>query len=494
MLKPIIGAPNEHSENTPLHPAGTSRINCLIATLIISLFLSGCEIKSAQIRQPALEGTDNGEVFLYTRPFQQEADRLRFRLEGAFAVRDDGMLFPLSAALNEIKSRGMKRQRLLASGRLPQGNYTGFSFKSSGAFLETEEGEAALLVTAEPAFTEFPFSIVKERSYVMSLEFNYMKSIRQGVGFSPSFAISFPDRPVVNLLGYVANYDSDNITVIDKREMQVIGVMTTGKGPAGMAFDRLLKRAYVALSEDDSVDVIDITAGGRINRIRLNPGDKPREPALAPDGSLLITANSGSDSISIIDPSAYIELERIPAGNGPHSVAVDPAGRRAYVFNTISGTISVIDLAGRSVTATISTEPGPLRGQFNRDGSRLYVIHEWSSYLTIIDPFSLSVTGRIRVGMDAVALKLDTRTNLLYVGKKDNMLVEVYDPLSLLPIDYIKIEGSPSYITIDNEGNNLYLVLPEMNTLLVIDIISKKLVAEIDAGVMPSWVTLMGER
>lgn len=466
----------------------------LILILISCLFLPGCQMKSASLKPAALEGTDQGEVFLYTRPFQQEADRLRFNIEGIYAVRDDGTSFPLSAALNEIKSRDMKRQRLIASGRLPEGSYTGFSFKIRDAFLETEEGEAALLVTDGPAITDFPFEIVKEKSYALSLEFNYIKSIWKGVGFRPSFSIAFPERPVVNLSGYTANYSSNNITVFDKRAMEVTGVITTGRGPSGIALDERFKRAYVTLSDDDSVDVIDMTAGERINTIRLNTGDRPGNPALTPDGKTLLTVNSQSDTVSVIDPLAFFEMKRINVGSGPNSIEIDNEGRRAYVFNTLSSTISVIDLASASVAATISTEPGPLRGQFNRDGNRLYVIHEWSSYVSVIDPSSLSTLDRVRAGIGVNTLKLDTRSDLFYIGKKNDPVVEVYDPLSSFPVDYINGEGNASYITIDNEGNNLYLVVPETKTLIIVNIISKRIISKIDVGESPSWVTMMGER
>lgn len=465
-----------------------------LSVLVFSLFLWGCQMKSAFLKPAAPEGTDNGEVFLYAQPFPQEADRLRFSIEAVFAVRDDGMVLPLSLSLSEFKSRDMKRQRLIASGWLPPGHYTGFSFKVRDASLEVEEGEANLLVPEAPVMAEFQFEISRERSHVMWLKFNYMQSINKGIGFSPSFSVFLPERPVSGLTGYVANYDSNNITVFDKKSMQVIGTITAGKGPGGIAIDKDHRRAYVTLAVDDAVDVIDMTSGLVINSIKLSPGDSPREPAFTPDRRLLLTANSRSDTVSVIDPSSLIELTRIPVGNGPNSIVIDLAGRRAYAFNTLASTISVIDLASRSVAAVISTEPGPLRGQFNREGNRLYVVHEWSSYITVIDPFSLSVLSRIRVGIGVNALKLDTRTNLLYVSKKDDVMIELYDPISSIPVDFIKVEGSTSYMTIDSEENNLYLVIPETQTVVIVDVISKKVIGAIDVGRKPGWVTMMGER
>lgn len=465
-----------------------------LALIVFSLFFSGCQIKSALLQPAVPEKTDNGEVFLYAQPFPQEADRLRFSIEEASAVRDDGTVIPLLLSVSEFRSRDMKRQRLMASGWLPPGQYRGFSFRVRSASLEVEEGEANLLVPEGPVMAEFPFDIRREKSYVLWLKFNYRQSITGGVAFSPSFSVFLPERPVAALLGYVANYGTNNITVFDKKSMQVIGVITSGKGPGGIAIEKDRRRAYVTLEDDDSVDVIDMTSGEVINNIKLSPGDGPREPVFTPDRRLLLTVNTRSDTVSVLDPSSLIELTRITVGNGPNSVVVDPAGRRAYAFNTISSTISVIDLSSRSVAATISTEPGPLRGQFNREGTRLYVVHDWSSYITVIDPFSLSVISRVRAGIGLNTIKLDTRTNLLYVSRKDDPLIEVYDPASSMPVDYIKGDASASYMTIDSEENNLYMVTPETQSVVIVDITSKKIVGKIEVGLKPAWVTMMGER
>src|SRR3989338_9533222 len=134
----------------------------LIIILVFFLFFSGCQIKSTLLK-PALfeEETEKGEVFLYTQPFPQEADRLRFNIEEISAVKDDGMVFPLSISLHEFKSREMKRQRLIALGKLPEGNYTGLSFKVRNASLKVEDGEAALLAPQEPVKIDFSFNLNK---------------------------------------------------------------------------------------------------------------------------------------------------------------------------------------------------------------------------------------------------------------------------------------------------------------------------------------------
>ena len=463
----------------------------LILVLAFFLFLSGCQPALLKLK-PALE--EEGEVFLYTEPFPQEADRLRFNIEGILAVTRDGKEFPLSVSLHELKARDLKRQRLLASGQLPPGPYLGFSFKVNKAVLKVEEGEASLLVPEVPIRIDFPFNVTRKRASVISLTFRYSESISGGFSFSPVFSMVIPAKPILSLTGYVTNLNSNNITVFDKKLRKALAVIVTGRGPAGMAFDQRLGRAYVALSGDDRIEIIDITAGEVIDRIRLNTGDQPQELALTPDGKILLAANRGSNTVSLIDPFSLFELGRVEVGKEPHSILIHPNGRRAFVFNTLSSTISVIDIPNRAVAVTITTDPGPLRGQLNRRGDRLYVIHEWSSYLTVLDPSSLSVLRRFAVRIGMTSIKVDTQTDLVYIGRGRDTVVEVYDPFSFVPVDSINTGGSITYMTIDGDENNMYLVNPDMKSLMVSSLLRKRIMSEIDVGEGPYWVTMMGER
>jgi len=456
------------------------------------LILGGCQASISRLRPPLEE---EGEVYVYIHPYPQEAERLRFSIEGMSAVSGDGREFPLEVSLREIKPGDLRRQRRLASGRIPPGSYTGFSIKVKKAILKGEDGETNLLVPDVPVRTDFPFTVIRKRAYVVSVTFHYGESISKGFSFSPVFSALTPAKPILGLAGYVSNTGSNNLTVFDKRLGQVVGVIATGRGPAGMALDQRGRRVYVALSGEDAVEVIDITGGEIINRIRLSHGDRPQEMALTPDGKFLLTVNAGSNTVSFIDALSFFELGRINVGNGPHSILIDPnTGRRAYVFNTLSSTISVLDIPNRGMVTTLSTDPGPLRGQFNRRGDRLYVIHELSNYLTVIDPASLSTLRRFQVRIGMNSIKLDNRTDLVFLGRKNDITVEVYDPLSFVPVDIIRTGGTIAYMTIDGEENNLYLVNEEKKSLMVNNLVRKRIVSEMDVGEGPYWVTMMGER
>lgn len=458
-----------------------------------ALFLGvlSCQATMTKVRPPLVE---EGEVYLYVLPYPQEAERLRFTVDEVFAVSADGTEFPLDTYLREIKPSDLRRQRLLASGRIPPGPYVGFSLKTKKATLRGEEGEADLLVPEKSVRSEFNFNVDRKTGYVFSLTFKYGESIGPGFSFSPVFSISIPAKPVLSLLGYVTNTGSSNLTVFDKKADQVTGIIPVGRGPSGMALDQRSRRLYAANSGDNEILVVDILANQVTNKIRLTSGDRPLELALTPDGRTLLSVNPGSNTISFIDPFSLLELSRVNVGNGPRSVLIDPAGVRAYVFNTFSGTVTVLDIPNRSVVTTFSTDPGPLRGDFSPTGDNLYVIHEFSSYLTVIDPVSFRVLKRFSIGPGMISIKVDNRTGLVYIGRANDIFVGVYNPLSFVAVDLIRTGGTVNYMTIDDEENNLYMVSSDMKRIIVSNLVRKKILYEIDVGETPYWVTVMGER
>ncbi len=473
----------------------TKRNFCLLLSAFCLVGLLGCEAVITQLR-PALE--HDGEVYVYLQPFPQEAERLRFMIEQVFAVSQDGREVPLSLSLRNVRGSDVRKQRLLASGSLPPGAYTGLSFKVKEAIVKVEdeegESEAALLVPEEPIRANFSFDVARKKGLVLSLIFKYYESIQDRINFAPAFSVFVPSKPPNTLIGYITNSGSNNVLVFDRKKMQIVGVIPTGRGPAGMALDQRRQQAYVSLPDDDVIEVIDVTAGDIINRIRLNSGDRPRELALTPDGRTLLTVNGGSNTVSFLDASSLFEGGRINVGNGPTSLLIDQTGRRAFVFNTLSSTISVVDIPNRGIVTTISVDPAPLRGQFNRRGNRLYVIHELSSNLTVIDPASFSVQRRFRVRIGMNSIKVDHRTDLVYLGRKTDAMVEVYEPFSFFPIDSVNTGTGVVYMTIDRNENNLYLVNAQRKRVLISNLVSKKIVSELDVGEAPYWVTMIGEQ
>ena len=468
--------------------------NVLMMALLMTAFfglLSGCTVLPSTVK-PVLD--EEGEVYVYVEPFPKDADRLKFTIGSLSLVGSDGREFPLSLALKDFPGSAPQRQRFLAAVRVPPGRYSGLSCRITKATLSGEEGEAALLVPEEPLRINLSFEVRRRRAVLLSLTLHSAESVQGGFSFTPRFSLIVPSLPAVGLQGYAVNRSDNTVTVFNKRSGEAASIIATGRQPESAVFEKTAIRAYVSLSGDDAVEVLDVADGVTIDRITLNIGDGPRELALTSDGKVLLAVNAGSRTLSFIDPLARTELSRVPVGEGPRSLLIGRNGGRCYVFNRLSNTISVIDIANRAIVTVISTDTGPLMGQFNRKGDRLYVIHEGSPYLSVFDPNSFALLKRVHVGTGLGFIKLDTATDLLYAYRKGDTRLEIYDPISLVPGDYLTATSGIMYMTIDGEGNNLLLVAADKRRLLSISLISRKTASETDIGQDPGWVTVMGER
>ena len=463
----------------------------LILVVLCSIFFQGCQTGSFRFKQP-LE--NEGELYVYIKPFPNEAERLSFKLESISALRSDGSEFKLTLILDKFGFFEIGRQRLIATGILPPGNYAGLRLKASNASLKTEEGERSLFISDVSSQLDFQFQVERTKASMISMSFKYAESVSDKFSFTPSFSVFIPERTIPGLVGYVSNYSDNSIMVFDKKKLEITGVISTEAGPKGMALDNLLKKTYISIYDEDMVFVYDISSNRLINIIRLDIGDNPGEILLSQDGQFLFTANNGSDTVSIVNTGSSLVMEKVQVGDGPNSLLIDNSGRHIYVFNTLSNNISIIDVATRKVSATIPTEHGPLRGQLSREGDKLFVIHESSPYLLVFDTSTLALLRRESIGMGAKFIKVDKRTGFFYIANEYKNEIAIYNPFSFIPMDYILTKGAVNYMTIDGEENNLYLLAPDSKSLVVINIISRKVISEMDISDNPYWITLIGEQ
>jgi len=463
----------------------------LLALLFGSCFPLDSTDRNVPYKMPLSE---KGEVILYLQPLPQQADKLRFIIDEIVARRDDGFQMSLPLSFREFKGSSLSgHQKMLASGALPPGSYTGVSLRVAKAFIETQDGEMALLVPEQPVAVDHPFLVTRKNASTLFLSFNASKFITGEIRFTPGFALVSPGRGLINLTGLVSNSESHIISIFDKKAMQVVDAIATDEGPAGLVLDQIRARAYVAAARNDTIQVIDVFKRQLVNRLKLNFRDRPIELALTPDGRTLVSVNQGSNTVSIIDTASMAEVRRIQVGEGPTSAVVDPAGLKAYILNERSSTISLIDLTQQRLAVTISVEAPPLRGAFSRNGSKLYVISSDSPNLAVVDLARFIVSQKIFIGMGAVSITVDKTTGQIYVGKQIEGEIAVIDPFSAMFIDAIRIDGTAVFLAIDGEERNLLALLADKNVLQKINLIGKKPIAELEVGAGAFAVVVMGE-
>lgn len=150
------------------------------------------------------------------------------------------------------------------------------------------------------------------------------------------------------------------------RPMSSSGLLAT---PAG---DGLPARWWVANPDSDSVSVFDATTLARLAEIPV--GATPRSLARAGDGRVWVASQRGA-SLSVIDPQALAVAATLvlPRGSQPQGLVMSPAGAQAFVTLQASGQLLRLDTASFAQTGQLSIGPQPGGLAMSGDGTRLWV-------------------------------------------------------------------------------------------------------------------------
>jgi YVTN family beta-propeller protein len=135
-----------------------------------------------------------------------------------------------------------------------------------------------------------------------------------------------------------------------------------GKGPAQVGFTPDGRLAFVSLSGENRIALID-PASRKVLR-KIDVGTVPIQVYATPDSRTVLVANQGSrkqpgKTVSVVDLSSFKVAKTIETGPGAHGVVVDSAGRYAYVTNIYANSVSVLDIKDRKVVATVPVGKGP---------------------------------------------------------------------------------------------------------------------------------------
>ncbi len=149
-----------------------------------------------------------------------------------------------------------------------------------------------------------------------------------------------------------------SVTRVDLVAGKVTKVMTAGRHPTGMAWDEKNARLYVANGNSDAVSVIDTRRDEVVNTIAIAPfrersiGLAPTAVALSPDATTLFVTLGGVNAVAVYALPAAQLRGLVPTGWYPTSIDVSADGRTIVVgslFGVGSGTGRTSGQTGRYV-------------------------------------------------------------------------------------------------------------------------------------------------
>lgn len=285
----------------------------------------------------------------------------------------------------------------------------------------------------------------------------------------------------VNGLVYVADFSSDNVTVINGATNSVVGAVSIpvyGGSPWGVATDPVNGNIYVSYwapvfnytsgepLPNGSVYVIDPVTerlSGSI-AVQAQPG------GLAVDSTTgeVFVADNAATNVSVINESSVQVAATIQVGYYPGSPAVDAASGNVYV--TTEESVKVIDGATRAVLRSISV-PGVQDIAVDVATDALYA--STGSNLTTVNLSTGEVDGTFVAGMFLLGIAVDPQTGYLFAADfgRANELgnVSVIDAETNAIVERIPVGINPGYVAFDPRNDFVYVTNCHSNDVTVID-------------------------
>ncbi len=301
----------------------------LLFTIYYLVFtaLVGC----ATVKQDIETSKENyGQLTVFLKGTFKTSNDLTFVITNINTITEDNISeeitnTPLSVNSLEISGKQIR----LCEKMLRENKYTKFQLLIKEAFLKRDKQRAHLALPPEGIYIDINFEIQKNQNTSLFITWNPDLSITDGYLFSPFFTVEKQIPELSSMLIYVTNEYSDNVSVINRQSNAVVATIKVGKNPRGIVASQSKERPriYVANSGSNSISVIDPTTHKVEIEIPIRFGREPEGIATAKisqDKEIIFVTNYRSQNVSIIDASTYQEVDNIEVGDGPIAIAVDP--------------------------------------------------------------------------------------------------------------------------------------------------------------------------
>jgi len=250
----------------------------------------------------------------------------------------------------------------------------------------------------------------------------------------------------------------------------VINKIPVGIHPSGIATDAETTMIYVANTDSDTVSVID----GTKNEIKeqFNVGEKPRDIDSIND--TIYVTNSLSNTVSVIDREKGSIKDITTEGKYPTGLAVNEKTNLVYVANTDSDNVSVINGTTEKVQSTIQVGNAPTSIAFDKSNNLIYVTNYENDNVSVINGTTEKVQSTIQVGNGPTSIAFDSEKNLVYVANYLDDTISVINATDKVNYGNINISrdfpgNGPTAIAVDSKNNKIYVLNVFSDNISVID-------------------------
>src|SRR2546426_1517164 len=335
---------------------------------------------------------------------------------------------------------------------------------------------------------------------------------------------------------YVTDKSSGELSIINTTSLSLEGVINVGSTPASIAYDSTNNELYLTnevnlsvsgsaneglvtvipvrdipnLGADISISDQQTSSGTEVAlKADVPVGGAPTAIVYDPSNNMIYTADSASDTVSVIDAASDKVITNIPVGIEPTAIVYDSVNSNIYVADTGSNNIVEVSTEDNSIVATIDVGLQPSGIAFDQANSELYVSNSGSDTVSVIDTNSNTVVATIDVGINPTSVAYDPINGEVYVAnsgttEKSSNIVSVIDTATNEVVKNIPVGSDPTFVTVDTNNGEVFVsaqagtivngsvAVPSNNVaeipvsahsdIYVIDPVNNDVVAEVNVG------------
>lgn len=239
---------------------------------------------------------------------------------------------------------------------------------------------------------------------------------------------------------FVAALGNNSVEVIDLKAGKRIQALRGVQKPAGVLYLPDSDRLYVASGSDNSLKIFDGASFELLKSITgLNDADNIRYDAKAK----LLLVGYGNGALALINPSQPAKIGDIAVKGHPESFQLDPGSKFIFVNVPTARQIALVDRERRGQVGGWSMRQfrGNFPMAFNEGGHRLFVGSREPATLVVLDSESGSLVADLPISGDTDDLFYDADRKRIYISCGEGFIDVVQESSS---DKYQRIEKIPT--------------------------------------------------
>lgn len=265
------------------------------------------------------------------------------------------------------------------------------------------------------------------------------------------------------------------------RPSSPISQVLVGASPQSMTYDSGKGEVFVANANSNNVSVIN----DRTNVVVATISGIPQPVGITYDsgkGEIFVASFNSLREVSVINDSTNAIVATIIVGDWPDGVAYDPGKGEVFVTNSVSGNVSVINDTTNSVNASIWVNPYPQGIAYDGGKGELFVPCE-SLGISVISAATNTVVATIPVAGGPYGVAYDSGKGEVFVSSPGLDNVSVIDDTTNRVVANITAGFIPNGISYDGETGAVFVTNRDSNNLTVVDDRNNRVGATITLGV-----------